>query len=181
MSALTIYDESATLLHYTENPVEITELLQQAGILFTRWPAKHVVQDNMQNEEILSLYQTEIAKFVAEGGYSSVDTISLHANHPDKETIRNKFLAEHTHSEDEIRFFVRGQGLFNLHIADKIYAVFCCQNDLLSVPAGVPHWFDLGENPHLTAIRFFNNPDGWIANYTGSTIALKFPLLDPCC
>ena len=177
MSALTIYDELVNQIIYTESPEEISQQLQQAGVLFSRWPAKHAIDDTMQNEEILTIYQTEITKFITEGGYLSVDAVSIRSDHPDKAAIREKFLSEHTHGEDEIRFFVRGGGLFNLHIGDKVYAVLCCKNDLLSVPAGVKHWFDLGENPELTAIRFFNNPEGWKAEYTGSDIAQKFPLL----
>jgi 1,2-dihydroxy-3-keto-5-methylthiopentene dioxygenase len=177
MSTLTIYDESANLINHTENAAEISELLNQAGIVFKRWPAKHAIQADMTSEQILAIYKEEIDNFVEEGGYLSVDSISMHPQHPDKIALREKFLSEHTHSEDEIRFFVKGQGLFILHIADKVYAVLCCQNDLISVPAGVPHWFDMSANPEFTAIRFFNNTEGWVAKYTGSDIAEHFPLL----
>jgi len=46
------------------------------------------------------------------------------------------------------------------------------------VPAGTPHWFDMGPEPHFTAIRLFNNPEGWIANFTGDDIADKYPRLE---
>lgn len=178
MSTLTIYDESANKLNYTENAIEISALLEQVGILFKRWPAKYAIQAGMSNEEIMAIYKEEIDKFVAEGGYLTVDAVSMYPDHPQKQTFREKFLDEHTHSEDEIRFFVKGQGLFCLHIDDKVYMVLCCQNDLISVPAGVTHWFDMGTNPEFTALRFFNNEEGWKANFTGSDIAKRLPLMN---
>jgi 1,2-dihydroxy-3-keto-5-methylthiopentene dioxygenase len=46
------------------------------------------------------------------------------------------------------------------------------------VPANTPHWFDMGSDPEFTAIRLFNNQEGWVAQGTGSDIAKQFPLLD---
>src|SRR5690606_23110267 len=96
----------------------------------------------------------------------------------DKAALRAKFLDEHTHAEDEVRFFVAGKGLFNLHIDEHVYAVLCEKGDVISVRAGVKHWFDMGEYPRFTAIRLFNNPDGWVAHFTGDTIAEQYPLLE---
>jgi 1,2-dihydroxy-3-keto-5-methylthiopentene dioxygenase len=53
--------------------------------------------------------------------------------------------------------------------------VICEQGDLISVPDGTTHWFDMGPRPHFTAIRLFTNPEGWVANFTGSDIASRFP------
>ena len=112
-----------------------------------------------------------------ENGFQSVDVVSLNPDHPDKAVLRAKFLNEHTHSEFEVRFFVEGQGLFYLHLGDQVYTVLCEQGDLISVPAGATHWFDMGANPHFKAIRLFTNPEGWVANFTGSDIANRFPKL----
>jgi len=54
----------------------------------------------------------------------------------------------------------------------------CEKDDLISVPANTKHWFDMGPNPVFTAIRLFNNPEGWVARFTGDAIAEEFPLLD---
>jgi 1,2-dihydroxy-3-keto-5-methylthiopentene dioxygenase len=35
----------------------------------------------------------------------------------------------------------------------------------------------MGPNPTFTAIRMFNNPEGWVAQFTGDKIAADFPLL----
>ena len=79
------------------------------------------------------------------------------------------------HSEDEVRFFVRGQGLFYLHFGDQVYAVLCQKNDLISVPDGTRHWFDMGPEPAFACIRLFTNPEGWVADFTGEDIASRLP------
>ncbi|MCI4239589.1 acireductone dioxygenase, partial [Dickeya dianthicola] len=74
-----------------------------------------------------------IDKLVAEKGYQSWDVISMRADNPQKAALRTKFLSEHTHGEDEVRFFVEGAGLFCLHVDGRIFQILCEKNDLLSV------------------------------------------------
>ena len=178
MSLLSIYDAvSYQLVQHTDDAQQITELLAQVGIRFRRWPLVEGLAADSSAEQILTAYAADIATLQREEGYVTADVVSLSATHPDKAAFRQKFLAEHTHSEDEVRFFVRGQGLFCLHLGDFVYQVLCCQQDLINVPAGTAHWFDMGCEPEFTAIRLFNNPAGWVAEYTGSDIANKLPLL----
>ncbi|MCC5853062.1 MAG: acireductone dioxygenase [Alkalimonas sp.] len=180
MSSLTIYpaQEPSQALFQSDNLVEIAEKLQQQGIRFEQWQANQPIDASTDAASILAAYSDDIERLKQQGGYVTVDVISLSSDHPDKAALRQKFLAEHTHSEDEVRFFVRGEGLFCLHLGEYIYQVLCQQNDLISVPANTPHWFDMGSEPNFTAIRLFNNPEGWVANFTGSAIASRFPLLD---
>ena len=179
MSQLTVFaadNPAQPLLHSSDSKL-IQRELNSAGVRFEQWQATAAITADSSAEQIQAAYAADIAKLQAEGGYITVDVISLSASHPDKQALRQKFLAEHTHSEDEVRFFVRGQGLFCLHIAGRVYQVLCQQNDLISVPAGTTHWFDMGSEPEFTAIRLFNNAQGWVANFTGSDIASRFPLL----
>ncbi len=179
MSLLRLFDaRTATLLNQTDDGLLISEILRHAGVLFRRWPTPAAVTDHSSNDDILQAYASEIALLQQQEGYQTVDVISLSPDHPDKAMLRQKFLHEHTHSEDEVRFFVRGQGLFCLHLHGKIYQVLCCQQDLISVPAGTPHWFDMGSAPRFSAIRLFNNATGWVAQCTGSAVAERFPRLD---
>ncbi|WP_372625704.1 acireductone dioxygenase [Arsukibacterium sp.] len=179
MSHLTVYNDTDPkhVLLDSGDVTVIQQQLQLAGVKFAQWQANAPVAADSSAEQILHAYADEIARLKAKEGYITVDVISLNPTHPDKQQLRQKFLAEHTHSEDEVRFFVRGQGLFCLHIDDKVYQVLCQQNDLISVPANTPHWFDMGSAPDFTAIRLFNNPDGWVAHFTGNHIAAAFPLL----
>ena len=180
MSQLTVYAESdgKNPLLATEDVDEIRTELGTAGIRLERWKADRNLADDADNETIIAAYQAEIDRLVAERGFQTYDVVSMNPDHPEKETFRKKFLSEHTHSEDEVRFFVRGQGLFIIHANDKVYSMLCEKDDLISVPANTRHWFDMGPNPTFTAIRLFNDPQGWVGNFTGDDIASRFPLLE---
>ena len=180
MSQLTVYAESdgKNPLLATEDDDVIRTELGTAGIRLERWKADRDLADDADNETIIAAYQAEIDRLVAERGFQTYDVVSMNPDHPEKETFRKKFLSEHTHSEDEVRFFVRGQGLFIIHANDKVYSMLCEKDDLISVPANTRHWFDMGPNPTFTAIRLFNDPEGWVGNFTGDDIASRFPLLE---
>jgi len=106
------------------------------------------------------------------------DVISLPKGTPDTAALRGKFLSEHRHAEDEVRFFVAGQGLFSLHLGGRVYEVLCTRGDLIGVPADTPHWFDMGPDPEFVVIRLFINPQGWVAQFSGSDIADRFHRLE---
>ncbi|MCU7368238.1 acireductone dioxygenase [Pantoea stewartii] len=179
MSALTIFsdsDPSQPLWHSTD-PEAIRERLNVKDVRFERWQADRDLGENPDAETVINAYQHAIDSLVAEKGYQSWDVISMRADNPQKDELRQKFLSEHTHGEDEVRFFVEGAGLFCLHLDGEILQILCEKNDLISVPAGTPHWFDMGPSPHFTAIRIFDNQEGWIANFTGDRIADAYPRL----
>lgn len=180
MSRLRIFSEAEPTqpLLQTDDHAQIAAALGEAGIRFERWEAAADIAPGDSPETVIAAYRRDIDRLMHSEGYQSVDVISLDANHPDKAQLRQKFLNEHTHSEDEVRFFVAGRGLFTLHIGEKIYEVLCMQGDLIGVPDGTPHWFDMSEQPHFVAIRLFTNKEGWVANFTGSDIAAQFPRLD---
>lgn len=180
MSRLRVYDQ-----HQPERPLAtqfdhamIAHTLGELGVRFERWEAHHPVVPGAEPADVISAYQADIDRLKREGGYQAVDVISLAADNPQKDALRQKFLSEHAHSEDEVRFFVAGEGQFSLHVGERVYDVLCEQGDLISVPGGTPHWFDMGPNPHFVAIRLFTNPEGWVAQYTGADIATHFPRLE---
>ncbi|MEB3158257.1 MAG: acireductone dioxygenase [Synechococcus sp.] len=170
------YPEASPLLE-SQDPQTIQRELGRRGIRFERWPACQSLQDGAEQDSILQAYAVEVAQVQAGGAYPSVDAIRIRPDHPDRRVLRQKFLNEHTHAEDEVRFFVEGRGLFCLHIADEVLQVLCEAGDWIAVPAGTKHWFDMGSAPDFCAIRFFNNPDGWVAQFTGESIADRFPRL----
>ncbi len=180
MSSLSVFAVSSPeipnkVLNHVE---DITSTLAAVGVRFERWQAVTPLAPGASQDEVIAAYKPQIDKLMAERGYVTVDVISLSDDHPQKAELRAKFLDEHQHAEDEVRFFVAGRGLFTLHIDDYVYAVLCEKNDLISVPAGTRHWFDMSEHPHFIAIRLFNNPEGWVANFTGDDIASRFPRLE---
>lgn len=178
MSALTVFNENAEARFHTIDAGEIRRQLADLGVMFEQWQPSAPVAAGDSQDAILAAYRQDVDRIIARHGFASVDVISVDRHHPQKEALRARFLDEHIHTEFEVRFFVDGCGLFFLHIGDTVYSVLCEKGDYISVPANTPHWFDLGPEPQLAAIRFFNNPDGWVAHYSGNPIAARFPRLD---
>jgi 1,2-dihydroxy-3-keto-5-methylthiopentene dioxygenase len=181
MSRLRIYDESnpASPLASWSAHEDIARELRDAGVRFERWEANQPIVPGASQEEVIAAYRQDIDRLMREEGYRSVDVVSLRPDHPDRAAFRGKFLEEHRHSEDEVRFFVAGAGQFTLHIGGKVYEVLCEAGDLIGVPDRTPHWFDMSESPYFVAIRLFTNTEGWVADFTGEDIAQRFPRMEP--
>ena len=179
MTILTIWTEGSpkTPEIVTRDPAEIAKLLAKHNVKFERWKAEQVLAPGADQDAVLKAYAKEVARLKREGGYLTADVVRLARGTPNTEPMRQKFLSEHTHSEDEVRFFVGGKGLFCLHARGRVFAVLCEKGDLISVPAGMTHWFDMGPEPEFQCIRLFTSPDGWVATFTGSDIASRFPPL----
>lgn len=157
----------------------IAEKLAPIGVGFERWEASKPIQPGDAHDIILDAYRSDIDRIVAERGFKTVDVVSISPDHPSREAMRTKFLDEHFHKEDEVRFFVAGSGLFTLHVGEKVYEMKCEAGDLISVPDSTLHWFDMGPEPSFVAIRFFTEPDGWVGHFTGTDIAQRFPRFEP--
>lgn len=181
MSRLRIFaeEDGTTPIATHDTHAAIANALGAVGVRFEQWEASQPVEPGASQDEVIAAYRKDIDRLMREEGYKTVDVVSLTPDHPDRAALRQKFLSEHTHAEDEVRFFVAGSGQFTLHVGDRIYDVLCEKGDLIGVPAGARHWFDMSEAPHFVAIRLFNNPAGWVAEFTGDDIALRFPRMLP--
>ena len=181
MSRLRIFEEDHpdAPLSSTSEQAEMARELAQIGVAFEQWQATQPIAPGASSEEVMAAYRTDIDRLVSERGFKTVDVVSIAPDNPNREEMRKKFLDEHYHKEDEVRFFVAGSGLFTLHVEDRVYEVLCEQGDLIGVPDSTKHWFDMGPLPHFIAIRFFTEPDGWVGHFTGTDIAQKFPRYEP--
>ncbi len=159
-------------------------ILGKRGVRLERWRADIALPDGATSDTILAAYAPELARLRTEAGYPSADVVRFvpdDANPAWPElaaAARAKFLAEHRHGEDEVRFFVEGGGVFFLRFDDGVIAIRCERGDLLGVPAGTRHWFDMGSRPRFCAIRVFSTTDGWVATFTGDDIASRHPSAD---
>ena len=153
----------------------ISKYLIDRGIWYDAWKTEKEVKTSDSQQEILDAFESSLSPFMEKNGYKTADVININENIENLEAIRLKFLKEHTHNEDEVRFFIDGVGYFWFNIDDgNIFCVKCEKGDLLSVPAGIKHWFDLGPKPFVKAIRIFIDESGWVPHYTNSGIDAKF-------
>lgn len=156
---------------------EIRSFLADRGVLYDQWEAQVAFDDNADQETILEAYAHVLKPYMESNGYQTADVISVNPNTPNIEALSTKFLTEHTHSEDEVRFFVDGQGLFWFNLEDgktPVFCVVCEKGDLISVPANTKHWFDFGEKLFVKAIRVFIDQSGWVPHYTSSGVDTKY-------
>lgn len=153
-------------------PLEVKAFLSERGIHFDQWRLNQPLDESASEEQIFAAYNDYLQPFMQTNHYLSADLVHIHPELENYPEIRKKFLAEHTHSEDEVRFFAAGQGLFWFHLEDdSVFSVLCETGDLLSVPKHCRHWFDAGEHmPYVKAIRIFSDQSGWVPHYTGSGI-----------
>lgn len=99
---------------------DIARELGSIGVRFEQWEASQPVAPGASSDEVFAAYRADIDRLVAENGFKSVDVVSIAPDNPQREVLRGKFLEEHFHKEDEVRFFVAGSGLFTLHVGDKV-------------------------------------------------------------
>lgn len=178
MSRLTVFAESApdAAVLSTDDGDVIAAELDRIGVAFARWESPVALSPEDDAEVILAAYGPYLDQLMGQKGAGSADVIKLTPEHPAATALREKFLSEHVHTEDEIRFFVHGSGHFVMHVDGRVYDAFCEAGDLISVPANTKHWFDAGERPFFTALRVFTDTSGWVAHFTGDQISARFPV-----
>ena len=167
MATLRIPDVNRTIT----DPTEVTQYLAGVGIDYEQWEPSHPVAAGASAEEILAAYAGEIERLKASGGYVTADVININRQTPGLDEMLAKFNREHWHDDDEVRFIIHGRGLFHIRPRDgAVLAIEVEAGDLIRVPKGTWHWFDLCADREIRAIRLFKDPAGWTPNYTASGV-----------
>src|SRR6185295_10883289 len=154
---------------------DVTAFLAVHGIEYQKWTPTHAVSADAPPEDILAAYGREIDALKARGGYVTADVIDVRPETPNLDMMLAKFSREHWHDEDEVRFIIEGRGLFHVHPpAGPVFAIEVESGDLIRVPRGTHHWFDLCGDRRIRAIRLFQDVSGWTPHYTESGVDAKF-------
>lgn len=176
MSALVAFDAQGRWGRTLDCPTRIVSALNALGIRFGRWPLQ-VLAPDASAEQVQAAYAPQLAALAQRLPIRSVDRVRLAPGHADWPALRQKFIAEHTHADAEIRFFLGGAGLFYVRTQDGHLGLLCEAGDWVALPAGVRHFFDAGDEPDFDALRLFTAADGWVAQPTGAPAA-ALPLMD---
>ncbi len=177
MALVRIVKENRTLTA----PAEIREFLKPVGIDYDCWPVAGRVEREATAAEILAAYAPEVAALKARGGYITADVVDVTPDIPNLQAMLDRFNKEHRHEEDEVRFIVKGRGIFFIHPeanAGPLFSIEVEAGDLINVPAGTKHWFDLCADRTIRAIRLFREKAGWTPHYSGDDIASHY---EPLC
>ena len=165
MAVVTLVNEDKILKSHDE----IVSGLAGHGIEYERWQPAHPIADDAPPEEILQAYSREIEELKARGGYVTADVIDVNPTTPGLDEMLAKFNREHWHDEDEVRFIIAGHGLFHIHCTTgEVLAIEVEAGDLIRVPRGTLHWFNLCADRRIRAIRLFQDKAGWTPHYTES-------------
>lgn len=158
---------------------EIAEYLFQIGIGYEFWPPKEQITEDATDYEILAAYKQEIDSLKQRGGYITADIINITPNTDNLEAMLAKFNREHWHDEDEVRYVIKGSGLFHINPqTSPVVSIQVGAGDLIQLPRAVKHWFTLCPDREIQAVRLFQNPSGWTPFYTQSQIDERF---EPLC
>lgn len=167
MAALRYPDEERRV----EDAAAIKADLANIGIGYERWKTAQPLTEASSVEEVLRAYADEIEMLKQAGGYVTADVIDVKPDTPGLDAMLAKFSKEHWHDEDEVRFILEGHGIFHVHPQEgPIVAIEVEPGDLIRVPQGTWHWFDLCGDKRIRAIRLFQNSSGWTPRYTESGV-----------
>ncbi len=162
MAHIRVPDENREI----QDPQAIARFLAPFGIWYEKWEVEGRIDGDAGSEEILAAYDDEIQALNKKHGFITADVIDVTADTPGLDEMLNKLNKEHTHTEDEVRFIVKGRGIFHIRPENgPIFALQTDAGDLISVPAGTRHWFDLCEEQEIRAIRLFLDKSGWTPHY----------------
>jgi len=175
MAIITIPEENRSI----HEPEAVTHYLAGIGIDYERWEPAHAVAANAPAEDVLAAYSAEIDRLKESGGYVTADVIDVTPQTPGLAEMLAKFNREHTHDDDEVRFIIEGRGLFHINPANgsansPVCSIEVEAGDLIRVPSGTLHWFNLCGDRRIRAIRLFKDAAGWAPNYTASGVEGKF-------
>jgi len=171
MALLRIPEQDRTI----SGPDAIAAYLAPHGITYERCAADPAVPVTASADELLAAYAPKIDALKAAGGYVTADVIDVNIATPGLEGMLSKFNSEHWHDEDEVRLIVEGRGLFHVHPSrGPIFAIEVEGGDLIRVPKGTHHWFDLCADRRIRAIRLFQDKSGWTPHYTHSGVDRGF-------
>jgi 1,2-dihydroxy-3-keto-5-methylthiopentene dioxygenase len=162
-----------------EGDEPVASFLAAQGIDYERWVPAHPIAAAAPAPAVLEAYGAEIDRLKARGGYVTADVIDVKPETPGLDAMLAKFSREHWHDEDEVRFILEGTGVFHVHPrTGPVFAIEVAAGDLIRVPRGTWHWFDLCAERRIRAIRLFQDAAGWTPQYTESGVDRGF---EPIC
>jgi 1,2-dihydroxy-3-keto-5-methylthiopentene dioxygenase len=167
MAIVTVTD-SGKQLHAVQ---QVAEFLKGHGIWYRRFEGLERLPEAATEEQILEAYAEPIDAQKASGGYVTADVIDIQPDTPGLQAMLEKFSKEHWHNEDEVRFIVEGRGIFHVNpAAGAVFRIEVRAGDMINVPSGTRHWFDLCEDSRIRAIRLFIDRAGWLPHYSDSGV-----------
>src|SRR4051812_19423058 len=107
------------------DPKTIASILHDNKIPFESWGVRAL--EDRSVEGVLGAYAEDVNRLKNERGYVTEDVIALDPNLPNLDTLLAKFSEEHHHTDDEVRFVVDGEGVFEINVTENERIKFTAQ------------------------------------------------------
>ena len=173
-----IYPDGSETIDFSK----IEQVLGDIGITLRQWelPAGEaerslLARDSLNDDEKESVLQSIEHRFnelKSSQNYTTRDLIVLNDSIPGLDEMLAKFCKIHYHTDDEVRFILDGKGYFGfVDKNEEQFMVEITAGDYINVPANAEHWFILGDDKRIKAVRYFIDSSGWTPEYTGRQLA----------
>lgn len=123
--------------------------------------------EGIPNEHIATEgWEPRIDALMAERGYRTRDEVRLSPSTENIDAILAKFDREHLHTDDEVRYVLAGEGIFDIRsTGDRWMRVVVGPGDFIVVPKDRHHRFLLTASRTIHAVRLFEDQAGWVPHY----------------
>jgi len=155
---------------------DIASTLVAAGIDYRRVELPATLRPGCEQAEFDAACGLWLQAFMGREGHVQQELFNLQRNHPQKLELRARYLDEQVQASTCAWLFIGGFAQLAVHLNDYVYLLQGERGDLLTLPAGTPHWFDLGEEPHALVLRLSQSDE--TPERTGGDIASRFPRLE---
>ena len=140
-------------LRTTREPLTAHDL-EQHGVFF-----QHLGLDKAK-------YQPVLDELAQKRGYGTQDEVKLNKDTPNLPAVLKKFDDEHLHSDDEVRFVLDGEAVFDIRNNDDRWMRIVVEaGDLIVVPKGKHHRFELSDLCKVHCARLFKDQAGLVPVY----------------
>ena len=176
MSQLSIYsnDFSTQLEMETRLPLEIGELLADAGILY-----QHIDLGGLQSghDSDVGRLKQQLLGNNPESRLCQCSVASVGENFPNYERLRLRYLSEYYVEENEGYLVMEGKCLLSFHCRHKVMQLMCEKGDFVTIPQKTLRWMDMGSRACFTVLKCSEQEEAPVIFYTGSNISDIYPRL----
>lgn len=177
MSSLSVYSHTLPELpHKVLNHAEdIASTLAAVGIGYRKLELPAALLPGCGQEDFEAAYGLWLQELMEREGYKQQELFNLQRRHPQRLELRARYLDEHVQDSESAWLFLGGFAQLGLRVGEQVFLLLGERGDLLSLPAGSRHWFDLGEEPHALVLRLSAGEQ--TPSPSGDDIAGRFPRL----
>jgi 1,2-dihydroxy-3-keto-5-methylthiopentene dioxygenase len=126
--------------------------------------AQGVTYEQFETDE--AKYRGPLEQLMKKRGYVTMDQVRMWPEMDNFAALCQKFVGEHLHTDDEVRFVLSGSGVFEIRsLDDRWMKVIVEPSDFILVPANRFHKFYLTDEKKIQCVRLFKDQSGWTPVY----------------